>query len=112
MRELNIKIGYFGVESQSIVCGIDVKKTFLRATTSFLITQKKRNTNLSPLSFALELQSLGAGEIFLNSVNSDGRLPFRLQYHEFDNLFSLSFSRTLSATALAWRLEFADATIM
>lgn len=59
--------------SQSIVVSIDVKKNYLGKYEVF--TQSGRiNSKLDPAIFAQKMQKMGAGEIFLNSVNRDGTM--------------------------------------
>lgn len=57
--------------SQSIVVSIDVKKTATGKYTIF--TRSGRNaTGLDPIQFAVQMEKMGAGEIFLNSIDRDG----------------------------------------
>ena len=59
--------------SQSIVVSIDVKqKMFGRY---FVYTKSGRNaTKLDPVEYAKKMEQLGAGEIFLNSIDQDGTM--------------------------------------
>jgi cyclase len=57
--------------SQSIVAAIDVKKNLFGKYKVYNSSLKKM-TALDPVSFAVELATMGAGEIFLNSVDRDG----------------------------------------
>lgn len=57
--------------SQSIVASIDIKKNLWGSYKVFDHTTGKA-TGLNPIDFAKELESLGAGEIFLNVVDRDG----------------------------------------
>lgn len=59
---------HFG--SQCVVVGIDVKK--IDGTDRMFIDQGKRMVAVSPVEWAKEAQDLGAGEIFLNSIDRDG----------------------------------------
>jgi len=68
------------VGSQSVVAVIDVKKTGLFQRYEVVINNASKKTGLDPASWAGELQSLGAGEILLNSVDSDGQM----QGYDFD----------------------------
>ena len=68
------------VGSQSIVAVIDVKKTGLFQRYEVVINNASKRTGLEPASWASELQSLGAGEILLNSVDADGQM----QGYDFD----------------------------
>ena len=60
------------IGSQSIAVVIDVKKTGLLRKYEVVTHNGKRRTGLDPLKFAQTLQDMGAGEIILNSVDSDG----------------------------------------
>jgi len=60
---------YFG--SQSIVVSIDVKKTFFGKHEIYTRGGRKP-TQLNPVEFAVKMEELGAGEIFLNSIDRDG----------------------------------------
>ena len=59
--------------SQSIVGSIDVKRDFLGKYKVF-IHCGSRKINKDPVSYAKELENLGAGEIFLNSIDRDGTM--------------------------------------
>lgn len=57
--------------SQSIVVSIDYKHNLFGKTEVF-ITCGTINTKQSPLEYAIKMQDMGAGEIFLNSIDRDG----------------------------------------
>ncbi len=57
--------------SQSVVAAIDVKKDLLGRYRVYDYRRAK-STGHDPLEWALKMQSLGAGEILLNSVDRDG----------------------------------------
>jgi len=59
------------VGSQSIVASIDVKKNIFGKYRVYGMNGDE-NTSKDPVFFAKELQSAGAGEIFLNSIDLDG----------------------------------------
>lgn len=59
--------------SQSVVVSIDVKKTLIGKYEVFTYGGKK-NTKLEPVKFAIKMQEMGAGEIFLNSIDRDGTM--------------------------------------
>jgi len=59
--------------SQSIVISIDVKKNELGEYEVFTRSGKKA-TGLNPVDFAVLMAKMGAGEIFLNSIDKDGRM--------------------------------------
>jgi imidazole glycerol-phosphate synthase subunit HisF len=57
--------------SQSIVVSIDVKKTLFGKYRVFT-HGGSRNSKLDPVDFAIHMQGIGAGELFLNSIDRDG----------------------------------------
>nr|WP_217437482.1 HisA/HisF-related TIM barrel protein [Paenibacillus sp. JMULE4] len=59
--------------NQSIVVSIDVKKNFWGKYEVYTHNGKK-NTKLDPVQYAVQMESLGAGEIFLNSIDKDGTM--------------------------------------
>jgi len=59
--------------SQSIVVSIDVKKNPLGKYRVFTHSGRK-NTGLDPVRFAMEMDTVGAGELFLNSIDRDGTM--------------------------------------
>ena len=61
--------GQFG--SQSVVVSIDVKKTLFRGKKVFT-DNGRHNTGLEPVSFAIKMEEMGAGELLLNSIECDG----------------------------------------
>ncbi len=62
------------VGSQSLVGVIDVKATGLLRRPEVVILNATSRTGLEPIEFATNLQSWGVGEIFLNSVDRDGKM--------------------------------------
>lgn len=61
------------VGNQSVVCSVDVKKNFF-GKYEVWNNGGRINTKLDPVKWVVELQSLGAGEIFLNSIDRDGTM--------------------------------------
>ena len=59
--------------NQSIIVTIDIKKDFLGRRKVF-INNGKKNTKLNPIEFLRQVESLGAGEIVLNSIDNDGMM--------------------------------------
>jgi cyclase len=57
--------------SSTIVGAIDIKKNLFGSYQVFSHV-KKGTTNLDPVKYALELQSWGVGELFVNNVDNDG----------------------------------------
>lgn len=59
--------------SSSVVVSMDVKKN--RRDNYEVFTQNGRKaTGLDPVKFAVEMEKLGAGELFLNSIDRDGTM--------------------------------------
>ena len=59
--------------SSTIVVSIDFKKTFFFGNKVFIKSGTK-STGMDPISFACEMESLGAGEILINSMDRDGTM--------------------------------------
>lgn len=59
--------------SSTIVVSIDVKKTVFGGKKVFIKSGKKK-TKLSPVDFAKQVESKGAGEIIINSIDMDGTM--------------------------------------
>ena len=57
--------------SSTIVGGIDVKRNFFGNYQVFSHV-KKGSVGIDPVKYAMELQTLGVGEIFVNNVDNDG----------------------------------------
>ncbi|MFL0247333.1 AglZ/HisF2 family acetamidino modification protein [Candidatus Clostridium stratigraminis] len=57
--------------SQSIVASIDVKKGFFGSYSAYIMAGTK-DTKLNPVEYAKKAEDLGAGEIFINSIDKDG----------------------------------------
>ncbi len=62
---------FFG--SQSVVVSIDVRKNILGKYKVYK-NSGRVNTNLNPVDHAIELEKMGAGELFLNSIDRDGTM--------------------------------------
>ncbi len=62
------------VGSQSIVAVIDVKATGLLRRPEVVTMNGTKRTGLDPVTFAQRIESLGVGEIVLNSVDRDGTM--------------------------------------
>jgi len=57
--------------NQSVIVTIDIKKNFWGKKIVFIINGKK-NTKLNPIDFVRQVETLGAGEIVINSIDNDG----------------------------------------
>lgn len=57
--------------NQSVIVTVDIKKDFWGKQKVFIYNGKK-NTKLNPIDFVKKVESLGAGEIVINSIDNDG----------------------------------------
>jgi len=62
------------VGNQSVVVVIDVKKKLINGKYEIYTHNGTRSTGVDPVSFAKEMQRLGAGEIVINSIDNDGAM--------------------------------------
>lgn len=60
------------VGNQSVVVVLDIKKKTLSNRYELYIHNGTKPTGIDPVSFAIEMQKLGAGEIVVNSIDQDG----------------------------------------
>ena len=60
------------VGNQSVVVVLDIKKKTLSNKYELFIHNGTKPTGIDPVSFAIEMQKLGAGEIVVNSIDQDG----------------------------------------
>lgn len=60
------------VGNQSVVIVLDVKKRTFGSNYEIYIHNGTKSTGIDPISFAIEMQRLGAGEIVVNSIDQDG----------------------------------------
>lgn len=59
--------------SQSVVVSIDVKKNKENNYEVF-VNSGQLGTKINPVDFAIKMEQIGAGEIFLNSIDKDGTM--------------------------------------
>lgn len=88
--------------SQSIVASIDVKKTFLNGYRVF-VNNGKTEMKLSPVLFAKYVESMGVGEILLNSIDRDG--TYKGYDHELISTVAASVNIPVIAAGGAGSLE-------
>lgn len=69
IKNLSEKVG-----RQSVVVVLDVKKRLLSHKYDCFIRNGSVNTKICPVEFSKVLEGLGAGEIFINSIDSDGMM--------------------------------------
>lgn len=60
------------VGNQSVVVVLDIKKKTLSSKYELYIHNGTKATGIDPISYAIEMQKLGAGEIVINSIDQDG----------------------------------------
>jgi cyclase len=60
------------VGKQSVVVVLDIKKRAFSNKYEIFTYNGKNGTGLDPITFAMEVQRLGAGEIVVNSIDQDG----------------------------------------
>jgi imidazole glycerol-phosphate synthase subunit HisF len=68
IKDISAKYG-----SQSVIVSIDVRKVAGNKYEVFLNNGKKK-TGMDPISYAVKMEKMGAGEIFLNSIDNDGMM--------------------------------------
>lgn len=61
------------IGSQSVIVSMDVKKTIFGGY-KVLIESGKKAINHPPIEYAVLMQSLGVGELFVNSIDRDGTM--------------------------------------
>lgn len=59
------------IGSQSVVVSIDVRKNIFGKYKVYILNGSK-STGIDPIEYAVNMESAGAGEIFLNSIDRDG----------------------------------------
>jgi len=60
------------VGNQSVVVVLDIKKKALSNKYELYIHNGTKPTGIDPVSYAIEMQKLGVGEIVINSIDQDG----------------------------------------
>lgn len=60
------------VGNQSVVVVLDVKKKALSSNYELFTHNGSKGTGVDPVKFALQMESAGAGELVINSIDRDG----------------------------------------
>ena len=84
------------VGSQSVVVVIDVKKSGLFRRYEVFTHNGTKATGLEPVAFARKVESLGAGEVVINSINQDGEM----KGYDLDLVSSVRAAISLPLTVL------------
>ena len=92
------------VGSQSLVIVLDVKKTGLLRRYEIFVQNGKTATGLSPADFVEKMEALGAGEIVINSIDSDGLM----QGYDLSLIEAIRKRTSLPITALGGAGSLAD----
>src|SRR3972149_2027931 len=82
------------VGSSSVVVSMDVKKG-LQGKYEILTRNGKNRTGLDPVKHAVEMEKMGAGELFVNSVDRDGTM----QGYDGDLIKSISSAVSIPIVA-------------
>lgn len=82
------------VGSSSVVVSMDVKKG-LQGKYEILTRNGKNRTGLDPVKHAVEMEKMGAGELFVNSVDRDGTM----QGYDVDLIKSISSAVSIPIVA-------------
>jgi cyclase len=62
------------VGNQSVVIVLDIKKKSIAGKYEIYIYNGQKSTGLNPMYFAMQMETLGAGEIVINSIDNDGEM--------------------------------------
>ena len=92
------------VGNQSIVVVMDVKKTGLLRRYEVFTHNGAQSTGLDPVSFAQQVESLGAGEVVVNAIDRDGAM----QGYDFELISRVREAISLPMTVLGGAGSFAD----
>ena len=98
---ITIIAGKYG--SQSVIVGIDVKKT-LFGTKRVYVCDGTQKSKYMPIDYAKKVEDYGAGEILLNSVNQDGMM----QGFDLELIHSVASEVSIPVIALGGCGEMAD----
>lgn len=92
------------VGSQSVVAVLDIKKTGLLRRYEVFTHNGSKSSGLSPIDFVEEMESLGAGEIVINSIDQDGLM----QGYDLSLIEAIRKRTSLPITALGGAGSLAD----
>lgn len=84
------------VGSQSVVVVLDVKKSLRDGQYEIWTHNGQKNTGKNPIEFARQMETLGAGEIVINSIDNDGAM----KGYDFVLVDEIRKSTTLPLTVL------------
>ena len=86
--------------SSTIAVSIDVKKEFLKGNRVY-IKGGTQSTGITPVEWAKEIESEGAGEILINSIDRDGMM----EGYDIELIKSISQVSKDSGNCLWWCRE-------
>ena len=92
------------VGNQSVVVVLDVKKRFLGGKYEVCTRNGQRKTGENPVKFAREMETLGAGEIVINSIDNDGLM----KGYDLDLMQQIKDAVNVPVTALGGAGSLAD----
>ena len=92
------------VGSQSVVVVLDIKKTGLLRRYEVFTQNGSASSGLSPIDFVEKMESLGAGEIVINSIDQDGLM----QGYDLGLIEAIRKRTSLPITALGGAGSLAD----
>ena len=103
IRDLSERIG-----AQSVVVILDIKKTFFTKNYEIFTHNGKKASGFHAKDFALKMESLGAGEIIINSIERDGCM----QGYDLDLINEVSKNINIPFTVLGGAGNLSDIEII
>ncbi len=89
--------------SSTIVVSIDVKNRLFKGQQVYIFSGKKK-TGISPIEYAKRMESLGVGELIINSIDNDGTMAG----YDIELIKSISDSVTIPVVALGGAATISD----
>lgn len=103
MRKEIIKEGVALLGSQSIVVSVDYKRNLFGKSTVYGFSGRK-NSGISPVDFAREMEDSGVGELILHSVDRDGTYAS----YDFDMIHKVSSAVSIPIVACGGAANVSD----
>jgi len=89
--------------SQSVVVSIDVKKSLFGSQSVYVMAGTK-DTKCNPIAYAKRAEELGAGEIFINSIDKDGVM----NGYDYDLIKKISSAVNIPVVAIGGAGDLSD----